>query len=148
MKIVLASDHGALILRTELIKFLTQNYSTYTLIDLGTASSNSVDYPDFADQLVQKINTQEANYGILCCGTGIGMSIRANRYPGIRAALVYDEFTAKMAKEHNNANILCLGGRTLTLTIAQNLVKTWLDTSFEGGRHDQRLQKLDSPLCS
>ena len=148
MKIVLASDHGALVLRTELIKFLTQNYSTYNLIDLGTASSNSVDYPDFADQLVQKINNQEANYGILCCGTGIGMSIRANRYPGIRAALVYDEFTAKMAKEHNNANILCLGGRTLTLTIAQHLVKTWLDTSFEGGRHDQRLQKLDSPLCS
>ena len=148
MKIVLASDHGALALRTGLIRFLDQFYSTYQLIDLGTVSADSVDYPDFADQLVQTINHQEADCGILCCGTGIGMSIRANRYPGIRAALVYDEFTAKMAKEHNNANVLCLGGRTLELKDAQHLVKVWLDATFEGGRHQSRIEQLDDPLCS
>lgn len=116
------------------------------MTDLGTHVSESVDYPDMADQLVDKLNKKEADLGVLCCGTGIGMSIRANRYPVIRAALVYDEFTAKMAKAHNNANVLCLGGRTLDINTAKKLISIWLETPFEGGRHQKRVDKLDAKL--
>lgn len=146
MNIVLASDHGAIDLRGLLTNYITKSYPEITVIDLGTTASESVDYPDFADQLVHKLTIKEANCGILCCGTGIGMSMRANRYPGIRAAVVYDAFTAKMAKAHNNANVLCLGGRTIDNELAKTVVSIWLNTEFEGGRHELRVKKLDYPL--
>ncbi len=141
--IAIASDHGALDLKAEIIIFLQKNYPDYTVNDLGAHSTDSVDYPDYADKVAASINNDTATLGILCCGTGIGISIRANRHKHIRAALVYDQFTAKMAKAHNNANILCLGGRTTSPDLANSLIKTWLDTEFEGGRHQRRLDKLD-----
>ena len=146
MNVTIASDHGAIELRQALIDHITTSHSEIRVTDLGTHVSESVDYPNIADQLVDKLNKKEADLGVLCCGTGIGMSIRANRYPGIRAALVYDEFTAKMAKAHNNANVLCLGGRTLDIDTAKKLISIWLETPFEGGRHQKRVDKLDAPF--
>lgn len=145
MTIVLASDHGAIELRQAIADFLRRE-TDQDVHDLGVFSSESVDYPDMADGVVNAIKNKEAELGILCCGTGIGISIRANRYKGIRAALVYDDFTAEMAKAHNNANILCLGGRTTSIDQAVSCVKQWLTTSFEGGRHERRVEKLDSNL--
>lgn len=142
--IALGSDHGGLDLRLALANYCQS--LGYTVIDLGTETTDSVDYPDFADKVVSAIRSRTADLGILVCGTGIGISIRANRYPGIRAALVHDTFTAEMTKAHNDANILCLGGRTCTEEDAKLWVKTWLETPFEGGRHQGRIDKLDRPL--
>ena len=139
----IGSDHGALELKTQLLDFLKEN-NDISVTDCGTYSTDSVDYPDIADQVVARVLETESNLGILCCGTGIGISIKANRAKGIRAALVYDEFTSQMAKEHNNANILCLGGRTTSFDDAKKYISTWLTTSYEGGRHQRRLDKLDS----
>tara|TARA_B100000427_G_scaffold87206_1_gene71704 strand:- start:637 stop:1071 length:435 start_codon:yes stop_codon:yes gene_type:complete len=140
--IVLGSDHGGY----ELKEFLKQQLSaldSLSIDDMGTFSKDSVDYPDIADIVVKKV--KETNgIGILCCGTGIGISIRANRHKGIRAAVVYDEFTAEMAKKHNNANILCLGGRTTPNENALSCVQTWLSHEFEGDRHLLRVDKLDN----
>jgi ribose 5-phosphate isomerase B len=141
-RIVFASDHGAFELKNDLILYLKSKHNL-ECIDCGVHDASSVDYPDYADKVVQTILDQQADLGILCCGTGIGISIRANRYKGIRAALVYDDFTAEMAKAHNNANILCFGGRTTTLADAKQYVDKWLSTPYEGGRHQRRLDKLD-----
>lgn len=145
-RLVIASDHGAFELKSALIQALEKRQ--VSVVDLGTTSqTESVDYPDFADKVVSAIKTNQADLGILCCGTGIGISIRANRYPGIRAALVHDDFTAEMAKAHNNANVVCLGGRTVpSPDVAARWVNLWLDTAFEGGRHQRRLDKLDATL--
>lgn len=145
-RLAIASDHGAFTLKSDLIRHLTVR--GIDVLDLGTTSeTESVDYPDFADKVVAAIKTGQADIGILCCGTGIGISIRANRYPGIRAAVLHDAFTAEMAKAHNNANIICLGGRTVPSSqAAAAWVDCWLDTTFEGGRHQRRLDKLDAPL--
>ncbi|MDH3454771.1 MAG: ribose 5-phosphate isomerase B, partial [Desulfuromonadales bacterium] len=105
-------------------------------------NSNSVDYPDFAEKVAGAVSRGEAALGILVCGTGIGMSIVANKFPGVRAALATDEFMAQMAKEHNNANILVLGGRVLSVPLATKMVNVWLDTVYEGGRHQLRLDKI------
>tara|TARA_E500000178_G_C16970059_1_gene730468 strand:- start:814 stop:1245 length:432 start_codon:yes stop_codon:yes gene_type:complete len=142
MKIALGSDHGAFELKNQLITYLNLKEDTQT-IDLGVNTTESVDYPDFADKVVQEIRNGNVDLGILCCGTGIGISIRANRHKGIRAALVYDEFTAQMAKAHNNANILCFGGRTTSFEEAKTYLDIWLNTDFEAGRHQRRLDKLD-----
>ena len=143
MKIVLGSDHGAYELKNELLDYL-KSKENIEVIDCGVNSSDSVDYPDCADTVVETILNKNADLGVLCCGTGIGISIRANRHKGIRAALVYDQFTAEMAKAHNNANILCFGGRTTSVSDAKSYLDTWLNTSFEGGRHQRRLDKLDA----
>lgn len=137
---VIASDHGGLELK-EAIKDL---FSSRGLVidDIGTLTNDSVDYPDYAQKLATAICRGQAEQGILICGTGIGMSIAANKFPGIRAALVFDEFTARMAREHNNANILVMGGRVLQAEQALRMVETWLDTPFEGGRHQARLDKI------
>tara|TARA_A100001015_G_scaffold101492_1_gene112743 strand:- start:1879 stop:2310 length:432 start_codon:yes stop_codon:yes gene_type:complete len=142
MKIALGSDHGAFELKNQLITYLNLKEDIQT-IDLGVNTTESVDYPDFADKVVQEIRNGNVDLGILCCGTGIGISIRANRHKGIRAALVYDEFTAQMAKAHNNANILCFGGRTTSFEEAKTYLDIWLNTDFEAGRHQRRLDKLD-----
>ena len=141
MTIAIGSDHGGLELKEAIKGYL--NSRTIDCLDLGAHTSDSVDYPDFADKVAHAILNGQAHSGILCCGTGIGISIRANRHKGIRAALVYNDVTAEMSKAHNNANIICLGGRTLSPELALTLIGIWLDTPFEGGRHQARLDKLD-----
>ena len=142
-KLFIGSDHGALELKDKLVANL-QMLKDIELVDCGTFDTQSVDYPDIADNVVKKVLEDKANLGILCCGTGIGISIKANRNKGIRAALVYDKFTSQMAKEHNNANILCLGGRTTSFEEASEYISIWLNSNYEGGRHQRRLDKLDS----
>jgi len=138
--IVLGSDHGGLALKTQIVDFFRGR--GIEVDDCGTGDSASVDYPDFGESVARKISSGVAELGVLVCGTGIGMSIVANKFPRVRAALVNDEFTARMAKEHNNANILVLGGRVLDVGLAKRMVAIWLDSVFEGGRHQQRLEKI------
>ncbi len=138
--IIIGSDHGGLALKTALNSYL--NRRGFKVTDAGTDSDSSVDYPDFGQKVAESVIAGEADLGILICGTGIGMSIAANKIPGIRAALVTDVFMARMAKEHNNANVLVLGGRVLDEQKACDLVGAWLDASFEGGRHQSRLDKI------
>jgi len=138
--IALGSDHGGLELK-EAIKELLRERGI-AVVDCGTDNGNSVDYPDFGEKVASKVSSGEVERGILFCGTGIGMSIVANKYPRVRAALVTDPFMAQMAKEHNNANILVLGGRVLDVDKARDMVSIWLDSTFEGGRHQGRLDKI------
>ncbi|MDA1354168.1 MAG: ribose 5-phosphate isomerase B [bacterium] len=140
MRIALGADHGGVQLKDAIVSHLGAR-SGVVISDLGTCDE-SVDYPDFADKVATAILDGTADLGILVCGTGIGISIRANRYDGIRAALVHNEFTAEMTKAHNNANVLCLGGRVVPTELALKLVDIWLDTPFEGGRHQKRIDKL------
>ncbi len=134
------SDHGGLELKQAICELLNKRQLTWQ--DYGTDGSASVDYPDFGAKVAQAVSEASAEAGVLICGTGIGMSIIANKYPGVRAALVHDEFTAQMAREHNNANILILGGRIVSVELGVKLVEIWLDSQFEGGRHQKRLDKI------
>ena len=136
----IASDHGGYALKEFLKNSLAQQYE---LQDLGTDSETSVDYPQFAHALADQVSVTPNALGILICGTGIGMSITANRHHNIRAALVHDQFTAQMAREHNNANIIVLGGRVLEPTLALELVELWLKTEYSGGRHQRRLDLIE-----
>jgi len=138
--VVIGSDHGGLELKASVSEALRQR--GLEVVDLGTDNDGSVDYPDFAEKVAGAVSRGEAACGILVCGTGIGMSIVANKFPGVRAALVTDEYMARMAKEHNNANILVLGGRVLEAMSAARIVAVWLDAVFEGGRHQRRLDKI------
>lgn len=140
MTIAIGADHGGFVLKGEIVKYLEE--LGYTTVDVGCHSEGSVDYPDFAEAVSQKIISGEAERGILVCGTGIGMSIAANRHLGIRAAVCHDEYTARMAKEHNNANILCLGARVLGKLVAVEIVKAWVETEFAEGRHQRRIDKF------
>jgi ribose 5-phosphate isomerase B len=140
MKIVLGSDHGGYLLKREIIDFLKGR--SIEILDIGTDSDASVDYPDFGEKVAKLVAEGVADSGIVVCGTGIGISIAANKIPGIRAALVTDAFMARMAKEHNNANILALGGRVINQSQACEMVAAWLDATFEGGRHQARLDKI------
>lgn len=138
--LTIASDHGGLELKEAVKLFLGQR--GFECRDIGTFNKDSVDYPDFGERVSREVSQGQAEKGILICGTGIGMSIVANKFPGVRAALVHDEFTARMCKEHNDANIICLGGRVLTPDMACRLVDVWLSAEFEGGRHQKRLDKI------
>lgn len=138
--IIIGSDHGGLALKTALNSYLKRR--GFDVTDAGTNGDASVDYPDFGQKVAESVIAGEAELGILICGTGIGMSIVANKVPGIRAALVTDVFMARMAREHNNANVLVLGGRVLDEQKACDLVGAWLDATFEGGRHQTRLDKI------
>jgi ribose 5-phosphate isomerase B len=138
--IALGSDHGGLQLKEAVKGLLRERQIPFD--DCGTENGDSVDYPDFGEKVARKVAAGAVEKGILFCGTGIGMSIVANKFPHVRAALVTDEFMARMAKEHNNANILVLGGRVLDEVEARKMVATWLDASFEGGRHQGRLDKI------
>jgi len=140
--IVIASDHGGLELKEELKGLLLEK--GIPCEDLGTCNGESVDYPDFGQLVARRVSKGAAEKGILVCGTGIGMSIVANKFPGVRAALATDVFMATMAKEHNNANILVLGGRVLETGAAREMVTAWLDTAFAGGRHQARLDKISA----
>lgn len=140
MMMVIASDHGGLELKDAIKKCLVSR--GLSVRDFGTDNDDSVDYPDFGEKVARAVSGAEAERGILICGTGIGMSIVANKFPGVRAALVNDPFSARMAKEHNNANVLVMGGRVITPEVACRLVEIWLDSRFEGDRHQRRLDKI------
>ena len=138
-KVFLASDHAGFELKNELkeaIKGLG-----YEVVDLGTNDKNSVDYPDYAHLLASKL---EPNcYGVLVCGTGIGISIAANRHENVRCALCHDEFTARLAREHNNANVIAFGARVIGDGVATAALETFLKTEFAGGRHERRVKKIE-----
>jgi ribose 5-phosphate isomerase B len=138
--IALASDHGGLQLKEAVKQLLTERGIPFE--DCGSDNSDSVDYPDYGEKVARKVAAGAVEKGILFCGTGIGMSIVANKFPHVRAALVTDPFMARMSKEHNNANILVLGGRIINESEAREMVATWLDATFEGGRHQGRLDKI------
>jgi len=143
MKLAIGSDHGGWELKEEIIKFIKAT-TNIELIDVGTAGKDSVDYPDFGRMVSEAVSTNIVDRGILICGTGIGMSIVANRYQKVRAALCHDHFTAKMSRLHNDANVLIMGGRVVGQGVALDMVKTWLETGFEGGRHQKRLDKIQA----
>jgi ribose 5-phosphate isomerase B len=140
-KIAIGSDHGGYALKELLKKALSSDALTFT--DFGTHSEASVDYPFFAKQVAQAVLNGAADKGILICGTGLGVCYTANRFKGIRAALAPNKEYARLASAHNNANVLCLGGRFQTLDEALEIVKMWLETEYEGGRHDRRLAMMD-----
>ncbi|MFH1428772.1 MAG: ribose 5-phosphate isomerase B [Candidatus Margulisiibacteriota bacterium] len=142
IKIIIGSDHGGYNLKKAIITHLKQH--SIEAEDMGTTNADdSVDYPDFAVLVAKKVQADENTHGILICGTGIGMSISANKFKGIRAALCHNEVTAKMAREHNDANILVLGGRVLTIEYALIIVNKWLETPFSNEeRHLRRLEKI------
>jgi ribose 5-phosphate isomerase B len=142
-RLLLASDHGGFPLKQQLKNALAAR--GIDTVDLGTDSETSVDYTAYAHDLAERILAGEATMGILICGTGIGVSMAANRHRGIRAALCQCPYTAKMAREHNNANVLCLGGRLIGEALALEIVQTFLDTPFQGGRHETRVQHIDVP---
>ena len=143
MKLAIGADHAGYMLKEQIKEYLKSRDIDFK--DVGTFKIESCDYPEFAYKVGQAVANGEADLGILICGTGIGMSITANKIKGIRAALVHDEQTAKLSRQHNNANVLCMGGRILTEEQARQIVDVWLNTSFEGGRHERRL-KLISQL--
>jgi ribose 5-phosphate isomerase B len=138
--ILLASDHAGVDLKTELVKALEER--GLEPIDLGTHDHQSVDYPDYADKLARELIAGKAPRGLLVCGTGIGIGIAANRHPGVRAATCHDVTTTRLARAHNDANVLCLGARVTGLQVALDCLDAFLDTSFEGGRHQRRVDKL------
>lgn len=119
-----------------------------SVVDLGTHGTERVDYPDVAQELCRQVVSGQASCGILLCGTGIGMSIAANKVPGIRAALCHDHYTAKLTRQHNDANVLCAGARTTGIEVIKDMVEVFLATPFEGGRHAQRVAKLEQSACS
>lgn len=140
MKIVLGSDHAGFELKEDLRAYLTEQ--KVEVIDLGAYDEKPADYPDIGASVAQKVSRGEVARGILICGSGIGMSIVANRFPGVRAALCHDLYTARMGREHNDANLLILGGRLIGKGLAREILKVWLETEFQGGRHQRRLEKI------
>ena len=141
-RLVIASDHGGFELKEHLRGALKS--PDLEIIDLGVNAPQSVDYPDCAERLCLAVQGEKAEVGILLCGTGIGMSIAANRHVGIRAALCTDPYMARMSRAHNNANVLVLGGRIIGPSLAEEIVRTFLNSDFEGGRHERRLAKIDA----
>ncbi|MFB5662748.1 ribose 5-phosphate isomerase B [Alteribacillus sp. HJP-4] len=140
MKLAIGSDHGGYSLKKEIIKVLDELQVSYE--DVGCDCETSVDYPDYALPVAEKVTSGEVDRGILICGTGIGMSITANKIKGIRCALVHDVFSAKATRAHNDSNILAMGERVVGPGLAGEIVKAWLDTDFEGGRHADRIGKI------
>lgn len=137
MKIALGSDHGGFVLKREIADWMAE--AGHEVVDMGNDGPASVDYPDYADKVCRAVLAGDCERGVLVCGTGIGMSMAANRHRGIRAALCHDAFTARMSREHNDANVLCLGGRVLGPALALDIVAVWLAAAFEGGRHQRRI---------
>ncbi len=140
MKIIIASDHAGLELRRELVSTLVER--GFSFDDVGPTSHESVDYPDFAKKVAKAVAAGQYTHGVLACGTGIGMSIVANKYRGVRAALCSTEYEARMARSHNDANVLCMGQRVIGTGVAQSILEVFLSTPFAGGRHEKRVQKI------
>jgi len=139
--IVIASDHAGVDLKTRIVELIDE--AGHDVRDLGPEDTTSVDYPDFAHAVAEAVAANEAELGILICGTGIGMSLAANRHSQVRAALCHDAFTAEMARRHNDANVLCIGARSTGPGVAEQMVRIFLETSFEGGRHQRRVEKIE-----
>ncbi len=140
MKIAIGSDHAGFRLKEIVKNFLkTRNIEVE---DFGTYTEESVDYPDYAFKVGEAVARKDFDFGILICGSGIGMSIAANKVKGVRAALCNDLYTAHVSREHNNANILCMGGRVIGEEVAKEIVSVWLNAKFEGGRHERRVNKI------
>ena len=140
-RIVVSSDHAGFPLKEKVRAHLAQRGLEVT--DLGTRSLDSVDYPEFAHRLAAEVESGRFARGVVLCGTGIGVSIAANRHRGVRAAVAYDETTARLSRQHNDANVLALGGRTLDHDEALRILDAWLDTPFEGGRHARRVAEIE-----
>ncbi|MDD7408557.1 MAG: ribose 5-phosphate isomerase B [Anaerovoracaceae bacterium] len=142
--IALASDHAGFELKEILKKHLIEN--NYDIMDYGTSSTASVDYPIYAKKAAKAVADGQCERGIVCCGTGIGVSITANKVKGIRCALIHDEYTAEMCKKHNNANMIAIGARVVDPELAVKLVDIWLNTQFEEGRHQRRIDEIEDDL--
>lgn len=140
MKIAIGSDHGGFKLKEVIKEYLIKK--GYEVSDLGCYSEESVDYPDYAERVAKAVANGEYDLGVLMCGTGIGISIAANKVKGIRAALCHDGLTARLATQHNNANIICMGGRTTGIETAKDIIDNFLESEFEGGRHLRRINKI------
>ena len=140
-KIVIASDHAGFELKENVREYLKGE--GVSVEDLGPDNSNRVDYPDYGIKLAKAVSEDEDLNGIVICGTGIGMSIVVNRFPKVRGTLCSDVYTAKLCRQHNDSNVLILGGRVVGSGLAHEIVTTWLETPFEGGRHSDRLKKID-----
>jgi ribose 5-phosphate isomerase B len=140
LKVIIASDHAGLELRAELAQALRERGVAFE--DVGPGGRESVDYPDYALQVARAVAAGQATLGVLVCGTGIGMSMVANKVPGVRAALCTGEFEARMARGHNDANVLCLGQRVVGAGVARAVLEAFLTTPFEGGRHAKRVEKM------
>jgi len=141
--IAIASDHAGFQLKSQLKQDLAD--MGYAVVDLGTNGQDSVDYPDFGYAMAAALKSGKAGRGVLVCGSGIGISIAANRHPMVRAALVHDALGARMSRLHNDANVICFGGRMIGSDVARDCLKVFLETTFEGGRHERRVEKLSSP---
>lgn len=141
MRIIVASDHGGFRLKKEILSLLSERHIEYK--DVGCGCEESVDYPDYAEPVARQVAAGEYDLGILICGTGIGMSIAANKVAGIRCAVVSDEFSAQMSREHNNANVLALGERVVGAGLAKAIVSRWLNAEFQGKRHETRVKKIE-----
>ncbi|MBP1745495.1 MAG: sugar-phosphate isomerase, RpiB/LacA/LacB family [Deltaproteobacteria bacterium] len=141
MKVVVGSDHAGFELKEQIKAVLVEK--GYAVIDVGTKSPASVDYPDFGIKAATLVGRGEADRGVLVCGTGIGMSVVANKVKGVRAALISDLYTAIQSRKHLDANILVLGGRVIGKDLAAEITRVWLDTPFEGGRHQKRIEKIE-----
>ncbi len=142
MEIVLGSDHAGYELKADLRAYLSER--NITVCDMGVASEAQADYPEIARAVAEKISRKEFARGILVCGSGIGMSIVANRFPGVRAALCHDLSSARLSREHNDANLLVLGGRFLGKGLAREITQVWLESAFQGERHQRRLDQIES----
>lgn len=140
MKVAIASDHGGINIRKEIISLLEELNIEYE--DMGCECETSVDYPDYALPVAEKVAKGEVDRGILICGTGIGMSIAANKVKGIRCALVHDMFSAQATREHNDSNVLSMGERVIGPGLAREIAKIWLTTEYQGGRHAKRVDKI------
>lgn len=147
-QIIIGSDHAGFALKEEVVRHLTGK--GFEVTDAGTGNTESVDYPDFGAAIAREISEGAFGRGILVCGSGVGMAIVANRFPGVRAVVALDEETARVSRLHNDSNVLALAGRRTDLQTAVRIVDVWLETAFEGGRHQKRLDKiaeLDRKLC-
>jgi len=142
MKIALAADHEGFPLKEKIREYLKNK--GLEVEDHGPSNSERVDYPDFAEKVAVQVAAKQADYGVLVCATGIGMMIAANKVPGIRAAAANDTISARMAREHNNANVLTMGGRMIDEAAMHQIVDTWLSTPFAGGRHERRVEKIEA----
>lgn len=140
MKVAVGCDHGGFVLKDAVISTLEELGAQ--VVDMGTYSTESVDYPVYGKKVADAVANGECDLGVVMCGTGIGISIAANKVKGIRAAVVTDEFMAEMTRRHNNANIIALGGRVITSEKAKSLVKAWYTAEFEGGRHQKRIDMI------
>jgi ribose 5-phosphate isomerase B len=140
MIIAIGSDHAGLALKQALVAALEAQ--GHSVLDAGTHGPESVDYPDFAALVAEKVAAREARFGVLVCGTGIGMAMAANRHPGIRAAVLHSSTEARLTRAHNDANVACFGARTTGIETALDALSAFLSTGFEGGRHERRLAKL------